>query len=85
MERAPSTNATRLLKQRGLAYTEHFYRYEERGGTRVSARELGVDEHAVIKTTSGRFWSSSITRVLMTACSSTPSSRADTRVPPRSS
>ena len=50
MERAPSTNATRLLKQRGIAYTEHFYRYEERGGTRVSARELGVDEHAVIKT-----------------------------------
>ncbi len=50
MERAPSTNATRLLKQRCIAYTEHFYRYEERGGTRVSARELGVDEHAVIKT-----------------------------------
>ena len=50
MERAPSTNATRLLKQQGVAYTEHFYRYEERGGTRVSARELGVDEHAVIKT-----------------------------------
>jgi Cys-tRNA(Pro) deacylase len=33
-----------------VAYTEHPYRYEERGGTRVSARELGVDEHAVIKT-----------------------------------
>jgi Cys-tRNA(Pro) deacylase len=50
MERAPSTNATRLLKQQGVSYTEHFYRYEDRGGTRVSARELGVDEHAVIKT-----------------------------------
>ncbi len=50
MERAPSTNATRLLKQQGIAYTAHFYRYEDRGGTRVSARELGVDEHAVIKT-----------------------------------
>jgi Cys-tRNA(Pro) deacylase len=50
MDRAPSTNATRLLKQRAVAYTEHFYRYEDRGGTRVSARELGVDEHAVIKT-----------------------------------
>jgi Cys-tRNA(Pro) deacylase len=47
---APSTAATRLLKQHGVAYTEHPYRYEERGGTRVSARELGVDEHAVIKT-----------------------------------
>ncbi len=48
--KAPSTNATRLLRQRGVAYTEHPYRYEERGGTRVSARELGVDEHAVVKT-----------------------------------
>ncbi|GLH73974.1 Cys-tRNA(Pro)/Cys-tRNA(Cys) deacylase [Geothrix limicola] len=50
MSKAPSTNATRLLKQAGLAYTEHLYRYEEHGGTRVSAQELGVDEHAVIKT-----------------------------------
>ncbi len=50
MERAPSTNATRLLKQQGVPYTEHFYRYEDRGGTRVSARELGVEEHSIIKT-----------------------------------
>lgn len=48
--KAPSTNATRLLRQRAVAYTEHLYRYEARGGTRVSARELGVDEHCVIKT-----------------------------------
>jgi Cys-tRNA(Pro) deacylase len=33
-----------------VAYSEHLYRYEEHGGTRVSARELGVDEHAVVKT-----------------------------------
>ena len=26
------------------------YKYEERGGTRVSSRELGVDEHIVVKT-----------------------------------
>ena len=50
MSKAPSTNATRLLKQAGLPFTEHLYRYEERGGTALSARELGVDEHAVIKT-----------------------------------
>ena len=50
MSKAPSTNATRLLKQAGIAFTEHLYRYEEHGGTAVSARELGVDEHAVIKT-----------------------------------
>lgn len=50
MSKVPSTNATRLLKQAGVACTEHLYRYEEHGGTAVSARELGVDEHAVIKT-----------------------------------
>ena len=50
MGKAPSTPATRLLRECGVAYTEHLYRYEERGGTRVSARELGVDEHAVVKT-----------------------------------
>lgn len=50
MGKAPSTPATRLLREKGIAYTEHLYRYEERGGTRVSARELGVDEHAVVKT-----------------------------------
>jgi Cys-tRNA(Pro) deacylase len=46
----PVTPAVRALKAAGAAYTEHVYRYEERGGTRVSARELGVDEHAVVKT-----------------------------------
>lgn len=50
MAKAPSTNAIRLLKQAGIAFTEHFYRYEDHGGTAVSARELGVEEHAVIKT-----------------------------------
>jgi Cys-tRNA(Pro) deacylase len=33
-----------------VAFSEHTYRYEERGGTAVSSRELGVDEHIVIKT-----------------------------------
>ncbi len=50
VSKAPSTNATRLLKQKGIPFEEHLYRYEEHGGTAVSARELGVPEHAVIKT-----------------------------------
>ncbi len=50
MSKAPSTQATRLLRQAGIQYTEHLYRYVEHGGTAVCARELGVDEHAVIKT-----------------------------------
>jgi Cys-tRNA(Pro) deacylase len=38
------------LRKHGVSFTEHEYRYQERGGTRVSARELGVDEHSVVKT-----------------------------------
>jgi Cys-tRNA(Pro) deacylase len=44
------TPATAFLKAQGVAYSEHPYDYEEHGGTAVSARELGVDEHAVVKT-----------------------------------
>ena len=44
------TPATAFLKQQGVAYTEHPYAYQEHGGTEVSARELGVAEHAVVKT-----------------------------------
>lgn len=50
MKAAPSTSATRMLREFGVAYTEHFYRYEDRGGTAVSARELNVPEHSVVKT-----------------------------------
>jgi Cys-tRNA(Pro) deacylase len=45
-----STPAIRVLRKHGVPFGEHEYRYEEHGGTRVSARELGVDEHEVIKT-----------------------------------
>jgi len=47
---SPSTPATRLLRARGVPFSEHLYRYEQHGGTRVPARELNVDEHAVVKT-----------------------------------
>lgn len=49
-EHAPETPATRFLRQQNVAYSCHLYAYEEHGGTRVSARELNVDEHAVVKT-----------------------------------
>ena len=44
------TPATAWLKARGVAYTEHPYDYVEHGGTAESARQLGLDEHAVVKT-----------------------------------
>ena len=44
------TPATQWLRRHGIAYTEHVYDYVEQGGTAESARQLGVDEHAVVKT-----------------------------------
>ncbi len=49
-EHVSETPATAFLKKRGVGFTEHLYAYEEHGGTAVSARELGVPEHHVIKT-----------------------------------
>src|SRR5262245_22825506 len=42
--------AIRVLRREKVSYSPHLYAYEERGGTRVSSAQLGVDEHAVIKT-----------------------------------
>jgi len=44
------TPATAWLKAHGVAYTEHPYDYVDHGGTAESARQLGVAEHAVVKT-----------------------------------
>jgi Cys-tRNA(Pro) deacylase len=49
-EHISETPATQFLRKRGVAFSEHPYDYEEHGGTAVSARELGVDEHHVVKT-----------------------------------
>lgn len=49
-DRNPVTAAVRVLRDHHVEFTHHPYAYEERGGTTVSARELGVDEHAVVKT-----------------------------------
>lgn len=49
-DHAPETQATKFLKAHRIAFSSHLYAYEEHGGTKVSARELNVDEHAVVKT-----------------------------------
>ncbi len=49
-DKAPVTAAIRELRDQKVAFTDHLYEYEEKGGTAVSARELGVPEHAVVKT-----------------------------------
>lgn len=49
-EKPPMTAAVRELQEAGVDFTGHQFKYEEKGGTSVSSRELGVPEHAVIKT-----------------------------------
>ena len=44
------TPATQMLRRAGVAFGEHPYDYVEHGGTGESARQLGVDEHRVVKT-----------------------------------
>jgi Cys-tRNA(Pro) deacylase len=47
---AAETPATLWLRAHGVVFTEHLYDYVPHGGTTASALQLGVDEHAVIKT-----------------------------------
>jgi Cys-tRNA(Pro) deacylase len=49
-EKSTVTPAVRVLRDFNIQFTEHPYKYEEHGGTEVSARELGIDEYWVVKT-----------------------------------
>lgn len=44
------TPATQALRAAKVEFTEHPYDYVEHGGTEESARQLGLDEHMVVKT-----------------------------------
>ena len=46
----PITPAIRILRVRKVDFTPHLYDYVEKGGAKESARQLGVDVHAVVKT-----------------------------------
>jgi Cys-tRNA(Pro) deacylase len=46
----PITPAVRFLREKKVEFVPRLYDYVEKGGTQESARALGVDEHAVVKT-----------------------------------
>ena len=46
----PVTQAVRVLRAAGVPFEGYLYTYMEGGGTAQVARELGVEEHRVIKT-----------------------------------
>lgn len=45
-----ATPATDFLRRHHITFSEHVYEYVEHGGARESARQLGLDPHAVVKT-----------------------------------
>jgi len=49
-ERSPVTAAVRVLREQRVEFSEHTYKYVERGGTAEGARQLGLDEHLLVKT-----------------------------------
>ena len=49
-KKEPVTQAVRALRAAGIPFVGHPYDYLDGGGTAHSARELGVDEHGVVKT-----------------------------------
>ncbi|HUH66466.1 MAG TPA: Cys-tRNA(Pro) deacylase [Syntrophales bacterium] len=49
-EHFSSTPAIRVLRDEKVDFALRPYKYEERGGTEVAARELGVDQHLAVKT-----------------------------------
>lgn len=49
-DRIPNTRAVIMLRENGADFTPHFYKYRKERVTEGVAKELGVPEHAVIKT-----------------------------------
>jgi ybaK/ebsC protein len=46
----PITPAVRFLREKKIEFVPHLYDYVEKGGAKESARQLGVDVHAIVKT-----------------------------------
>ena len=44
------TAAIRVLREHNIEFAEHYYPYQEKGGTAYGAEVLGVVEHALVKT-----------------------------------
>jgi Cys-tRNA(Pro) deacylase len=49
LSKYPVTPASKLLDEAGVEYTKHLYDYRESGAV-AAARQMGVDEHGVVKT-----------------------------------
>jgi len=61
----PVTPAIRFLREKGVLFKPHLYRYQEHGGTSVGAEELGCPEHVLVKTLVMRTDTKALLLVLM--------------------
>jgi Cys-tRNA(Pro) deacylase len=46
----PVTPAVRILRQKKIPFIPHIYKYEEHGGTRLTAEKIDVPENYIVKT-----------------------------------
>ena len=49
-EKDPTTRAILALREAGVEFTPHFYKYDKESVTEAAAAELGVSAHEVVKT-----------------------------------
>lgn len=49
-DKAPPTQAVAALREKGVEFDFHFYGYRKDAVTEAAARDMGVDEHIVVKT-----------------------------------
>jgi len=49
-EKIPNTPAIIFLKGHNVEFKPLFYKYIDHGGTKESSKQLGIDEHRIIKT-----------------------------------
>ena len=49
-DKAPLTRAVAALREEGVEFIFHFYGYRKDAVTEAAARDIGVDEHVVVKT-----------------------------------
>ncbi len=49
-EKVPNTPAIIFLKDHNVEFKPLFYKYVDHGGTKESSKQLGIDEHRIVKT-----------------------------------
>jgi Cys-tRNA(Pro) deacylase len=49
-DKTPITPAVRFLRANKITFTPYLYTYQDRGGAKLAARELGLDESVTVKT-----------------------------------